>query len=77
MCQVGRYVGTLGPFLSISLYGNSSTCRVSEETRPQGAGCVSYVSCIGRRILYYQHYLGSPLAPLTLLTSLMPSTNPA
>ena len=45
--------------------------------QPRNETCVSYVSCIGRWILYYQHYLGSPLAPLTLLTRLMPSTNPA
>ena len=29
----------------------------------QGSTCISYVSCIGRRVLYHQHQLGSPRHP--------------
>ena len=35
--------------------------------RPQDQTCVSYVSCVGRRVLYHECHLGSPrgaLAPL-------------
>ena len=30
------------------------------SSRPRDQTCVSYVSCIGRKVLYHQHHLGSP-----------------
>ena len=32
-------------------------------SRARDRACTSYVSCIGRRVLYRQRHLGSPLAP--------------
>ena len=37
--------------------------RVSSQ--PRGQTCVSDISCIGKRVLYQQHLLGSPIALLT------------
>ena len=37
---------------------------------PRDRTCISYVSFIGRRVLYHQHHLGSPLLLLLLLLPL-------
>ena len=34
------------------------------SSRPRDGTCFSYVSCIGRQVLYHQHHLGNPLAIL-------------
>ena len=31
------------------------------SSRPRYRTCVSYVSCIGRQVLYHWHHLGSPV----------------
>ena len=41
---------------------------------PRDLTHVSYVSCIGRRILYHQHHLGSPLGPMKL-SNLLPTAH--
>ena len=37
----------------------------SRRSRPRDRTCVSYVSCIGRRIPYHYHHLGSPPSKYT------------
>ena len=39
------------------------------SSQPRGRTCISYVSCIGRRVLYHQRHLGSPMCTLLLLLS--------
>ena len=44
-----------------------------ESSRSRDWACVSYVSCIGKRVLYQQYHLGSPLFQWTIL--LIPCPN--
>ena len=37
-----------------------------ESSWPRDWTCISYVSCIGRQILYHQHHLGSPWKAIML-----------
>ena len=34
------------------------------SSRPRDRTCVSYISCIGRWVLYYERHLGSPKATI-------------
>ena len=46
-----------------SAYKNSGVgCHalLQKIFQPRDQTCISYVSCIGRRVLYHQHHLGSP-----------------
>ena len=43
------------------------------SSQPRGRICVSHVSCIGRRALYHQHYLGSLTQRLLLKKSSLPT----
>ena len=36
------------------------------SSQPRDLTCVSYVSCISRRVLYHQHHLGSPIFKYSL-----------
>ena len=36
---------------------------------PRDWTCISYISCIGRQVLYHSHHLGSPLVPVSFYKS--------
>ena len=34
------------------------------SSQPRNQTCISYMSCIGRQVLYHSHHLGIPLMPI-------------
>ena len=36
-------------------------------SRPRDRTCISYISCIGRWVLNFYHYLGSPFYSLVVI----------